>query len=293
MTLRSLPQEIFTGCSELDLVWREYAGEILDRPGILIPDTDEDLNWHAFLGHSIDMQGFRAAEFAGVDALTRTAANFVSLRERGLGLSELASLWAVPAINDHLLSNLRGLPLTATLEVLAREGGDIGASLSEAFRWFPWRKFHWSVRALLENASALESHGFSFRRWLENTCVQLGANVFPPPDFTVEVEVEGRSMSLEKAIRTRLQQAFYMVGPALAPYMICDWQLWLWSRGSTVVFATFKLDSFHEQFVSKYGRGLVPATEDGFTEWWWGLYPDLPPRLANECVWLGIENGLI
>jgi hypothetical protein len=26
-------------------------------------------------------------------------------------------------------------------------------------------------------------------------------------------------------------QSFYMVGPELAPYMICDWQLWHWNEG--------------------------------------------------------------
>lgn len=82
-----LPSEIFTGCPELDLVWRLYTHSIIDRPGVAIPDTEEDLNWHAFLGHSIDMQGFRAAEFAGVDPLTRSAPKlpkFVPLRQRDL-----------------------------------------------------------------------------------------------------------------------------------------------------------------------------------------------------------------
>jgi hypothetical protein len=68
-----LPPTISTGCLELDLAWQTYASMILNRSQILIPDTDDDLTWHAFLGHSIDMQGFRAAEFAGVDPLTRHA----------------------------------------------------------------------------------------------------------------------------------------------------------------------------------------------------------------------------
>lgn len=84
-----------------------------------------------------------------------------------------------------------------------------------------------------------------------------------------------------------------MVGPALAAYMICDWQLWLWKEGLTAVFATFKLDSFHELFVKRYGRGVVPADEIGFTRWWFEMYPDLPPRLANECIWLGVENKVV
>jgi hypothetical protein len=83
---RSIPSEIHTGCPELDRVWSEYAKGVLGRPGVLIPDTDDDLTWHAFLGHSVDMQGFRAAEFAGVDPLSRPAPKFRSLRERGLGV---------------------------------------------------------------------------------------------------------------------------------------------------------------------------------------------------------------
>lgn len=98
---RSLPPTISTGCPELDLAWQTYASMILNRSQILIPDTDEDLTWHAFLGHSIDMQGFRAAEFAGVDPLTRNAAKFVPLKTRGIGVPELASLWEVPEIHDR------------------------------------------------------------------------------------------------------------------------------------------------------------------------------------------------
>ncbi len=79
----SLPPTISTGCPELDLAWQTYASMILNRSQILIPDTDDDLTWHAFLGHSIDMQGFRAAEFAGVDPLTRNAPKFVPLKTRG------------------------------------------------------------------------------------------------------------------------------------------------------------------------------------------------------------------
>jgi hypothetical protein len=81
----------------LDLVWQTYAHNIIDGHGIAIPDTHDDLNWHAFLGHSIDMQGFRAAEFVGVDPLTRSAPKFVPLAQRGIGVAELASLWDMPA----------------------------------------------------------------------------------------------------------------------------------------------------------------------------------------------------
>jgi len=96
-------------------------------------------------------------------------------------------------------------------------------------------------------------------------------------------------MTMEQALRSRLERTFYMVGPALAAYMICDWQLWLWNEGMTGVFATYKQDSFHEDFVYRYGRGVIPIDQKRFTDWWFSMYPDLPPRLANECIWLAIE----
>ncbi len=81
-------------------------------------------------------------------------------------------------------------------------------------------------------------------------------------------------------------------GPAMSAYMLCDWQLWLWREGLTAVFANFKLDSFYEAFVKRFGRGVIPADEERFAHWWHGLLPDLPPRLANECIWLAVENKL-
>jgi hypothetical protein len=274
-------------------VRREYASKILDRPGVLIPDTDEDLTWHAFLGHSIDMQGFRAAEFAGVDPLTRPGPKYIPLRERSIGVPELATLWDNSAIQQHLRTSTRGTPIRTTLDVLRAAGGSLGESLAEAFEWFPWRKGHWSVRALLQNSSVLKNHDYSFRAWLRHECVQLGVVEFPPPDFRRNVVLSGAEMTLERALRARLERTFYMVGPALAAYMIADWQLWLWREGLTAVFANFKLDSFHDVFIKRYGRGVVPADEIGFTQWWFGLYPDLPPRLPNECIWLGIEISVI
>ena len=274
---RAVPPAISTGCPELDLAWATYASMILDRSQILIPDTDDDLTWHAFLGHSIDMQGFRAAEFAGVDPLTRKAPEFVPLKARGIGVPELAALWEVPAIRQHLLAGNGGVPLEATLDVLRAHGGGVGSSLAEAFEHFPWRKFHWSVRALLQNSAVLKPFDFSFRRWLRHECDRPGVPQFPPDDFRQAVTLEGARMALKRALRVRLERAFYMVGPAMSAYMLCDWQLWLWREGRTAVFANFKLDSFHEAFVKKFGRGVIPADEAGFARWWLGLFPELPP----------------
>jgi len=266
---------------------------ILNHSRILIPDTDEELTWHAFLGHSIDMQGFRAAEFAGVDPLTRSAPRFVPVRARGIGVPQLASLWEVPEIRQHLLRKNENFPLATTLSVLQAHGSSTGSSLAEAFEYFPWRKFHWSVRALLQNSAVLKPFDFSFRRWLQHECNMLGVQQFPPPSFRQEVRHDDRRMALERALRRRLERTFYMVGPAMSAYMLCDWQLWLWRQGRTESFANFKLDSFHEAFVKKFGGGEIPADEEGFARWWHGLLPDLPPRLANECIWLAVENKLV
>jgi hypothetical protein len=291
MEMRIIPTNVRSGCPELDFVWRRYAGSILERPGVLIADTDEDLNWHAFLGHSIDMQGFRAAEFAGVDALTRPAPGFVPLKQRGVGVAELAALWEVDPIREHILFKAKGTPFLSTLDVLKAHGGEAGQSLVDAFVAFPYRKGHWTVRALLQNSSSLKAHKYSFRRYLQNECLKLGQDRFPPRDFRQPVSQGPSRLPLEMAVRRTLEKAFFHVGPALAAYMLCDWQLWLWAHRQTAVFATFKLDSFQERFVKNYAKGVIPADEAGFVEWWLSRYPDLPPRLANECIWLGVEHN--
>lgn len=290
--VRAVPGQISTGCAELDRVWAMNIEAIVRNSHIPIPDVEDDLNWHAFLGHSIDMQGFRAAEFAGVDPLTRPAPGFVALRDRGVGVHELASLWEIPAIRDHLMSGRWDEWLRhETLDLIRAEGESLGGSLADAFDHFPWRKYRWSVRALLQNSSRLRPFDFSFRAWLRHECAQLGAEGFPPADFRRTVR-DGRAAaaSLEQRLRERLEAEFYMVGPAMAAYMICDWQLWLWLQGRTEVFASFKIDRFHKAFVERFGRGIVPIDEHAFARWWLELHPGLPPRLANECIWLGVEN---
>jgi hypothetical protein len=260
---------------------------------LLIADNEDELSWHAFLGHSIDMQGFRAAEFAGVDALTKAAPDFTPLKRLGIGVPELGALWEIAAIRQHLLTGTKKAPLNTTLDLLKKAGGKTGHLLAEAFERFPYRKGHWTVRALLQNAFVLKESDYSFRRWLQSTCTSLGAATFPPDDFRQAVVFKREQVPLEKALRFRLEETFYMVGTAMSAYMLCDWQLGLWCEGRTAVFANFKLDSFHQQFVARYGQGRIPPDEDGFAQWWLALYPELPPRLANECIWLGVENRIV
>ncbi len=291
--MRTIPAEIKTGCHEFDDAWVRYAQEVINMPNVLIPDTEDDLNWHAFLGHSVDMQGFRAAEFAGVDELSKPANGFKPLNQKGIGVPELGNLWEIEPIRNHLLYGIAGTGITTTYEVLITEGGEIGHSLAEAFESFPFRKGHKYVRALLQNSAQLKEHGYSFRYWLEHQCCKLGVASFPPLDFRQPVR---QTKSLEDVLCEKLEETFFMVGPEMAPYMLCDWQLWLWKEEWTEVFDTFKLDSFHAQFVEQTNARhgfVIPTRKQSFTKWWHRYYPSLPPRLANECIWLYVDDGLL
>ena len=149
-----------------------------------------------------------------------------------------------------------------------------GASLADALETFPRRKTNRTVRALLQNCAALSPWGFSFRRWLEHACASLGAGSFPPSDFLAEASDGVVAASLERVLRRRIEHSFYQVGPALAEYMLSDWQLGLWYADQTGVFDTFKLDAFHEHFVQRYGHDRIPTNEMGFAHWWRKQYPN-------------------
>ena len=292
--MNNIPSQINTGCPELDEAWERYCYTITEESDILIPDTEDALNWHAFLGHSIDMQGFRAAEFAGVDKLSKPAPGFIPLNQIGIGIPELGSLWDIPAVRNHLLHNTQGTSTDSTYAVLKAEGGKIGLLLAQAFENFPFRKGHWCIRAFLQNSNVLKKHDYSFRSWLKTQCLSLNASNFPPQDFRQHVGITGKT--IEESLCKILENTFYKVGPQLAPYMICDWQLWLWKENKTMVFDNFKLDSFHEEFVKKINNRhgfIIPEDKRVFLEWWHSLYPQLPPRLANECIWLYVDDGFL
>lgn len=288
-----IPPTISTGCTELDTAWAAYAQPIFEG-GILIPDTEDDLNWHAFLGHSIDMQGFRAAEFVGVDALTKTAPGFRPLKEQGIGLREMAHLWEVEPIQEHLMAVTRRGPsedIEPTLQQLRLHGGAVGQTLAAAYAAFPYRKTNGGIRAYLQNSAKLAPNQYSFRSWLASESENAGASEFPPADFRAAANNGDRS--IEEHLMARLEQTFYMVGPTMAAYMICDWQLWLWHQGLTGVFEAYKPDMFHERFAHKYGAGVIPEERRAFIRWWLDLYPSIPPRLLNECIWLAVEHGMV
>jgi len=297
---RTLPVEISTGCAELDLAWRAYAPGILDRLGTLVPDTEEDLNWRGFLGGSVFMDNFRAAEFVGVTPLTRRTPSFVSLRQRGLGVAELSAIWR--DVGSILWLAKTRTPVRRIVEILQTDGGLAGQSLAEALEHFPHRKSVLDIQGLLWNANKLKNHGHSFRRWLEARCADLGVSDFPPVDFRQPVTVIVRyqsvavleeRMPLEWALRSLLQLRFYYVGPEMSARVIGDWMLWLWRAKRAEVFAAFEFNAIHEAFLKRFGNGVVPVEEIGFARWWLDIFPEIPPRLASECIRLAVEENLI
>jgi hypothetical protein len=304
---RAIPKQIKSGCPELDLVWRECI-TVAIRDAVSIPDTEDGLNWHAFLGHAFDLQGSRAGEFVGVDKPPKPRPSFTPLKDRGLGIATLAGLWKVKQIQDHLrevTGRGHSQSVATTRLTLERYGGEPGRSFAEALETFGRIRQNKFIRAFLENCSRLEETGYSFREWLQRRCKQLGTAPFPPHDFSQPVNVKGRLMALEYALRQELLSEFWNVGPALAAYMLSDWQLGLWKDGKTNVFRSFKVDSRHKGFVKAFGGSAIPSAppddrqaEEVFADWWLRLclksgHPDLPPRLANECIWLGIEKKVI
>jgi hypothetical protein len=181
--------------------------------------------------------------------------------------------------------------MEATYVVLREAGAKRGQSLAEAFESFPRRKGHWTVRALLENSAHLKEYDYSFRRWLQSQCSDLGVNEFPPRDFRQTVRLGNQSLPLERALCVLLE-SFRQVGPQMSAYMLCDWQLALRREEKTKLFDNYKLDSNHDIFVKNRGEHRIPECKDGFTQWWHQQpgCQDLPPRLANECIWLAIDG---
>jgi len=134
-----------------------FASRIVDPcKGIIIPDTDEELNWHAFLAHSLDMQGFRADWFVGRWPNAQWS-DFRTLHQRGLGVAELASLWEIEPIRralEHpseaglkMSASSRTMVVTASAAMTA-ELRLIVCSRSWVSSWMPQIGFG-TLRALL------------------------------------------------------------------------------------------------------------------------------------------------
>jgi hypothetical protein len=268
----------------------QFAGQITDPcGGVIIPDEEEELNWHAFLAHSLDMQGFRADWFVGRWPNPEWP-QFRTLSDRGIGIRELAALWEIAPIKDALSAPAQHelVAVEDALAVLERHGGVTGHELADAFRTVRMRKSMKTIRAYLQNSDFLRAHDFSFRRYLQTTAHELlGQPEFPPKDFLTTVHHQGRPMSLETALARCLERDFYMVGPEIAPYMLCDWMLGLWRKRETGMFESFKWDSRNMAFLSRYGKDIRDKGE--LLSWYREQGFHYPPRVANEAIWLAME----
>jgi hypothetical protein len=272
-------------CKEALLVLiKKYAEKIVTKESVPIPDEEEALNWHAFLGHSQDMQGFDAGKFSGADPWSKKG-NWRSLKERNLSVTLLSQLWAIEPIHDSLTAPKSSL--AERLEAISRHGQKPGFEFVEAWRGFKGRarKTKAILRAYLDNPHRLKPYGHSFRNYLERLFSTICPHVgFPPRHF---------QSGDEARIVQRIDLDFYNVGPAMASYMICDWLLYLWRKGTLDWFETFKCDSRHMAFAEKYGNPyrtqrefvkFVQAVQEGCGK-------KYPPRVVNEAIWLDAERG--
>jgi hypothetical protein len=257
---------------------------------VSIPDTDEELNWHAFLAHSLDMQGFRADWFVGRWPNAQWG-EFRTLHQRGLGVAELSSLWEIEPLKRALgRPEEAGLKTVAdALGVLRQYGDSSGGSLAEAFQTAPTRKNIRTIRAFLQNSYFLRAYGSSFRRYLERqVAMLLPGSPFPPADVMCPVRWGTEQVSLEQGLVRCLERDFYMVGPEIAPYMLCDWLLGLWQRQQIPWFESYKWDSRNIEYFEHYGAEIQNKAD--FLTWCRRQHLPYPPRVVNEAVWLWTES---
>jgi len=261
-----------------------WADDIVSGPGVAIPDTEEDLNWHAFLGHHQDMQGFDAGQFAGVDPY-KGPGPFRCLRERGLGVKELADLWQIASIRESLCApSTGGSQLARCVARIRSAGGHTGRELAEAWDSFKGRarKTKAILRAYMANSHLLGQHDHSFRRYLEAQTRRFDPGLeFPPSTMT---------SAYESFLIERIAADFFNVGETMAAYMVCDWLLWLWREGRIDWFTTFKPDSRHEQFAERFGFPF--RSHESFVGFCREQNLGYPPRVVNEVIWLEGERGL-
>jgi hypothetical protein len=275
----------------VEQVCEQHKDAILDPGrGVIIPDTDQELNWHAFLAHSLDMQGFRADWFVGRQPDPNRPC-FRTLWDRRLGVPELAALWDSEAIRvglgDLHRHGVRTVEDAARL--LDTEGGEHGRGLAEALRTFHTRKNIRTVRAYLQNSHKLKDYRLSFRQYLAAKVSSLtGSDVFPPRDFMAPVRWGDTPVTLESALARCLERDFYMVGPEIAAYMLCDWMLGLWRTGKTGMFESIKWDSRNTEFFERCGQQV--KTKEAFLSWFTTQSFDFPPRVANEAIWLEFDS---
>ncbi len=277
---------------------------------IAIPDDAEEMRWRLFFAHSQDMQGFRADIFTGGpnEADHPTDENYKGLRDRWPSakalIEGLAALWLNPGGQKTLraITNPfrpvaeKALGIAPALELLRGPLGNPATRIfADAYEKLKGRKISHKtnviVRAYCQNAAALAPHDYCFRTYLKSL-----ADPFLPSDGISSAEtkwVEG------------IQRDFYNVGPALAPYLVADWLLYLWLDGQISWFTLYKPDSVFLQNAHAYLPPEATENEAAFItycrtlrlppEWipaknWHTAFYNIPPRLVNEVIWL--DNNL-
>lgn len=279
---------------------RHYAA-IIASDSVAVPDDEEEMRWRLFFAHSQDMQGFRADIFTGGrnEARNPFDPHYRGLRERfgdGVAMIQgLADLWHDTTAQAELtrlshpqargsvrdaLAVLRGPAANLATRAFADALEELrGANIA--------RKTCKMVRAYAQNSALLARHRCSLREYLRSVVPDLYLPLAAVTDA-------------EAAWRAAIARDFYNVGPALAPYLIADWLLWLWREGQIGWFDTYKADSVHVGALATDGL-LPPEAAQDFpvfcrtlrapAEWiparWWTLaFSALPPRVVNEAIWL-------
>jgi hypothetical protein len=283
--MKTVPDTIETTCGPLNDAWRRFALELIRTHSIDIADSEDALNWDAFIGRSVDFEAL-----SGVSGRPTSAPDFAPLRERGISLEDLADLWSLKPLRDHLLHNHEDpqTPASASCKLLLQRAGPAGQHLCDAFREIPDSSSHWSVRALLQNSAGLADCGFSFRRWLERESMALGEAEFPPRDFRRTVVMTDHNglaqRSLEHALVAIMGRTFHRTGPDIAAHILSDWQLGLWLEGETGVFDLYPHNIHHRAFA--HHCLVIPHDAVEFVAWWHAQpgCRDLPPRIASACM---------
>ena len=290
--MRTIPETIHTTCAPLNEAWERYAGDLVGQCGLCVQDDDKALNWDAFLSRSVPL--VRQPGYVGYPS---DVPDLAPLRERGITLRDLADLWQIDALRDHLThrDENSGEPAAAHCSLLLASGGPAGQMLCQAFRALPKSSSHWSVRALLQNAASLAETDYSFRKWIEREVRMLGDDEFPPRDFrrtVVVTEPNGVAQrSLEDALVGVMGRVFHRASPPVAAHMLCDWQLGLWRDEQTDVFDLYPFDSHHRHFVNACSD--IPTGAVEFVGWWHAQpgCAQMPPRLASACMACRVQAG--
>jgi hypothetical protein len=267
---------------------------------VLISDTDDDLNWHAFLGHH-DFWRFRGDLF-----FLHGRGSFVPLRRRSrpLGIDFLATAWhQLERVNPenrsgkNLLHRYRWSKANAAHKLNLQSDLSAGGAESQEYLTC-WREFgggvpHWYAYILFDAAVLADRFSSSFRTYLERTCSGIASGhadlgSFPKMNWRAPVHYDrGEAVSFEEALAKQIT-ADFAVGDEVARYLFCDWLLALWQDDHTALFDTFK----HDENAVNFGKAHSwYGDRSEFLGLCHQLRPDLPPRVINECIWLHQNQG--